>query len=166
MTTETETPAAPAGEHEWKTEQWTFGGAVGTGKDARHIWYDEDRNKLRYTPDKGARYVVAGVYATPVRREPRADGEGDQTWRRSSVRYAGPQPDRDFAAKVEAEAYAAQIEIETERAENKHRRDPGVLDELVAPIERVAASMTYAQREALLALIARRVHRANLGRTR
>jgi hypothetical protein len=41
-----------------------------------------------------------------------------------------------------------------------------VLDELVAPIERVAASMTYAQREALIAFISRKVHRANLGRQR
>jgi hypothetical protein len=141
-------------------ERWTYGGqAAGRTRARVAVWYDENRAKLLYAPDKGARYVPGAVYEVQVRRD------GDQIQRLGAAVFQGRNPDPEWAAQVEAGAYAGDRQIAADALERRAARDTE-LDKLLAPVEAAAAGMTYAQRDALIALVTRRVYRANPERSK
>jgi hypothetical protein len=155
-------------EKKWAVEEWTYGGDTGAGKDKRSIWYgpDPDRRRLLYVPDKGRRYAVGYLYAVEVARVPANPADPDApvagaTWRRGNPTYLRPQPDREWAARLQADAHARDQQVAQEQLEKRARRDPGPLDEAIEPLERLAATMTYAQRDALIAMVTRKLYRAN-----
>lgn len=146
------------------TELWTYGGITAGNKSAEKfdVWWTADRDQLYYGLTKGRSYVVGHVYTVQVHRE--AGEDGKMTTRRLTwPEYKGRQPDTDWGAQVAAEAYASERELARQALERRAKRDPGPLDEAIAPLEKLAASMSYAQREALIAMVTRRVYRAQIG---
>jgi hypothetical protein len=165
--TDTDTTETPAeGEH-YPVERWTYGGhAAGAKTPKLEVWYTTDRTRLLYKPEPGRAYVTGCVYEMEVRREPRDDGEGVVTRRMTWPAFVGQEPDRDWASQIQADAYANERELAADALEKRIKRSPGPLEDVLAAVEKAAAPMTYAQRDALIAMLTRRVYRANLGRTR
>ena len=141
-------------------EQWTYGGiAEVTGGGKRAVWYDAARVRWLFPPQRGAHLVVGGVYQVHVTRTESAGKLVPH--RHGSPAFTGDRnPDADWCAQLEAEALARNRVRAAAVIERRLARDGGELDKLIAPIERVAASMSYPQRAALLELISRKVYRA------
>jgi hypothetical protein len=137
----------------FETELWTYAGRAPGSKVAQaDVWYDADREPHRYAPDKGVRYVVGHVYRVLVKRP--------EMTKRTGGEFAGRHGDPDWVARLEAEAYAGDRAIAAAQVERRAARADGELTRLIAPLEAVAAGMSYAQRDALAALVTRRIYRA------
>jgi hypothetical protein len=135
------------------TELWTYAGQAPGSKRAKiAVWYDENRKRLAYKPIAGT-WAPGCVYRVQVTRD------GDSVTRHGEPVFDGPA-DGDWFARCEAEALAGEREIARESLERKMARDGSQLERLIAPVEDAARTMTYAQREAFLSLITRRVYRA------
>jgi hypothetical protein len=146
----------------WAAEPLVYGGTAAGKTVARvAVWYDEQRNQLVFSPDKGRHYVIGGVYDTEVRR----DAGGQVKSRRGTPRFTGRHPDTEWVAVLEADDYAAQQKIAAGQLERRARRDPEIA-KVLQPVEAFAAGLNYAQRDALIALITRTVYRArNTGKS-
>lgn len=140
-------------------ERWTYGGtAPGATRAKVAVWYDADRRRLLFAPDKGAHPVPGCVYEVQVRRN------GASMQRLGAAVFIGRHDDPAWVAQLEAGAYAADRELAADQLERRAARD-STFDDLLAPVVRVAAGMTYAQRDALIALITRRVYQAKKPRS-
>jgi hypothetical protein len=135
-------------------EVWAYAGlAPGVKRATVAVWYDANRRRLAFKPLTGTRPVPGCLYRVEVTRD------GTSVTRHGEPVYDGPA-DGEWYAQLEAEALAGAREIARESLERKMARDGSQLGALIAPLEQAAATMTYAQREALLALVTRRVYRA------
>lgn len=144
------------GDGTWGTERWTYGGtAKGKTVNRVSVWYDQDRNQLVFGVDRGHHYTVGGVYDTEVRR----DSRGHANSRRGRPAFVERHPDAAWVAQLEADDYASQQLIATGQLERRAARDPE-LPKLLAPIEDFAAGLNYTQRDALIAMISRKVYQA------
>jgi hypothetical protein len=144
----------------WGTEPLTYGGTAKGKTVARlSVWYDQDRADAAFTPDKGRHYAIGGVYDTEVCR----DAEGAIVGRRGTPRFTGTHPDTEWVAALEADDYAAQQKIATGQLERRAARDSEI-DKALQPVEDLAAGLNYAQRDALVAMVTRRIYRARAGR--
>jgi hypothetical protein len=159
----TDTDTQPPPDGDYAPEEWTYGGLT-LGSDGKKwaVWYtpDPERRPLNYAPDKGTHYVVGCQYTVLARRQPRADGKGEQTWKRGKGEFLRQHPDPEWRAQVQATAYHHDQEIEADKLEKRAKRDPGALDDAMAPLIRVAATMPYAQRDALIAIVTRKIYQA------
>lgn len=139
-------------------ETWTFAGHAPGAKSAKvSVWYDADRRRMAFTAEGTGSLAVGWTYQLPVKRYPDSDAV---TARLSQAKLVRQHPDREWRAQVEAEALAGDRELAREAMARRAKREPGVLDQAIDPIERLAAGMSYAQREAFLSLITRRVMHA------
>jgi hypothetical protein len=137
------------------TELWTYGGVHPGVKRAKvAIWYDEGRKRLAFAPIPGTHPAPGCVYRVEVTRA------GGKVTRHTDPVYEGPS-DGDWYARCEAEALVGANEIAAASLERKMARDGGQLAELIAPLEEIAGGLNYAQREALVALVTRKIYRAD-----
>jgi hypothetical protein len=140
-------------------EEWTYGGTNSeTGKDRRAIWYDKDRNRWYFSPDKGTHPVVGCVYTVKVARTRKEDGKESLT-RWGIPIYVGRQEDGDWAAALQVSAHAADLEAAAGQMERRAAKDTE-LDQAIKAIERIAANVPYAHRAALIELVTNRIYRA------
>jgi hypothetical protein len=130
-----------------------YGGAHSGAKARSSVWYDGDR-ALVFKGDSS--YVVGGRYVFRVKR----DAEGVVRTRRGAGEYRGRIADAERLAKMEADDYAARQELARGQLERRDKRDSVVADAM-APLERLAAGMNYAQRDALIAMVTQRIYRAH-----
>jgi hypothetical protein len=122
------------------TERWTYAGqAPGRKRAVVEVWWDEAGERLAYAVAKGSHPIPGAQYAVKVYRH-----EGTIT-RYGGVEFIGTNPDPDVRARAEAEAAAGARELARER---------------LAEVRSTAATMTHAQREAFLAMLAREVYTA------
>jgi hypothetical protein len=152
-------------EDEWITELWTYAGdTMETGK-RRSAWYTPGRDRVLYEPDKKASHIPGCQYATRVARVPGQGGdERTVTWRRTPVTFDSPHPDLEWRAAVEAEAHGHRAAIERAALARRAKADPAV-NRVLADLEALAGPMTYAQRDGLIAIVTRKVYRAEPPRT-
>jgi hypothetical protein len=147
-----ETPAT-------ETETWTYGGlTAGAGKARRAIWFDADRRRWLFAPVTGTHPVVGCDYTVEATRT--EDAEKITLHRHSVPHFEGRNADSDWAAALEAAAHLVEMEAATDAMERRAGRD-AELDRAIAPLERIAAGMTYAQRSALVDLVTRKIYRVD-----
>lgn len=132
-------------------ETWT---AIGTrvSSDGKRCaaFLDETSDERLYA--ERAAYALGGLYAVTVTRE------GKRVTRHGAPRYAGQgDATREQRAAWEAESHAAEAELERASLERKYRGD-SALDELLAPLEAIAAGLrTRAARAALVGYVSERL---------
>jgi hypothetical protein len=145
--------AEQAEEDATTTERWTFAGqAPGRKRPVVEVWWPADGERLAYAPTKGAHYTPGGLYEVRVYR-----GENTIT-RYGGAEFVGADPDAERRMRAEAEAAAGARELARARLEK--RAKGGAFAEVLGEVRAAAATMTHAQREAFLAMLAREVYTA------
>jgi hypothetical protein len=168
--TEPDATAAPeAAEPEPVEEVWTYGGQIldGDKGTVSAMWWPPGAKAPRlFAPEKGRdRYLPGYQYRVGVTREP-YEKDGKQlvrTWMHGTRHpVAGPHPDPARRAAIEAQAHAGRQHVEQAALSRRLARQPSALDEACEPLVKLAASMTYDQRAALITVLSRKIYRASL----
>jgi hypothetical protein len=153
--TEEAAAAGQAEEDRTTVERWTFAGqAPGRKRAVIEVWWDARGERLAYAPAKGFHGVPGGLYEVRVYRDP----EGKTITRYGGATFVGADHDGERRMRAEAEAAAGARELSRDRLER--RAKGGALGEVLGEVRSAAATMTHAQREAFLAMLAREVYTA------